>query len=201
MKTLVAIRETSGGADTTEILSSAVGRYHDAPPVGTYVSPGSPLGVLRVLRRSYALVAPEGTSGFVQEVLVAGGLASVEYGQPILLLTTGALEGIDAGSGAAVSEAATDDVPEGMLALRAPTDGIFYRRPSPDQPSYVEEGEEVERGRIVALVEVMKCFSQISYGGDGAPDRARVVRVVPEDSAEVKSGQVLLVLEPLRSSG
>ena len=85
----------------------------------------------------------------------------------------------------------------GMVAVRSPTDGIFYRRPSPDEPSYVEAGDTVERGKVLGLVEVMKCFNQIAYGGepDAAP-KAVVVRVVPEDSAEVKLGQVLFVLDP-----
>ena len=43
----------------------------------------------------------------------------------------------------------------------------------------------------------MKCFNQIAYGGEGdVPARARVTRVLPDDSAEVKLGQALFLVEP-----
>ncbi|MHC4860064.1 MAG: biotin/lipoyl-containing protein, partial [Planctomycetota bacterium] len=81
--------------------------------------------------------------------------------------------------------------------VRSPTDGIFYRRPSPDQPPYVEEGAEVVRGRVLGLVEVMKCFNQIAYGTDpDAPERAKVLKILARDSGEVKLDQVLFLLEP-----
>ena len=61
----------------------------------------------------------------------------------------------------------------------------------------VEPGDAVERGKVLGLVEVMKCFNQIAYGGEPeATEKAVVVRVVLEDAAEVKLGQVLFVLDP-----
>jgi acetyl-CoA carboxylase biotin carboxyl carrier protein len=74
-------------------------------------------------------------------------------------------------------------------------DFLFYRRPSPDEPNYVAEGDVVKRGQVLGLVEVIKCFNQIIYGGDGFPDEASVVRIVPEDAGEVKFNRPLIVLE------
>ena len=48
----------------------------------------------------------------------------------------------------------------------------------------------------MALVEVMKCFSAITYGGAGLPSRAEVVEVRADDSAEIQSEQILFVVKP-----
>ena len=80
--------------------------------------------------------------------------------------------------------------------MQAPSEGVFYRRPSPDSPPYVEEGARVESGAVLGLVEVMKSFNQITYGGPGLPERARVERVLAEDSVEVQFGQRLFLIRP-----
>lgn len=42
--------------------------------------------------------------------------------------------------------------------ILAPLPGIFYRRPSPDEPPFVEEGDSISAGDTIGLVEVMKSF-------------------------------------------
>ena len=88
------------------------------------------------------------------------------------------------------------DVPEGAAAVCAPTDGVFYRRPAPDAPPFVEVGSRVQAGQSIGLVEVMKTFNQIVYGGPGLPDEAEVIEVRCDDGAEVSAGQVLVVTRP-----
>ena len=51
-------------------------------------------------------------------------------------------------------------------------------------------------GRTVALLEVMKTFNRIAYGGEGLPARAKVLAVVPTDESDVDEGDVLLLVEP-----
>jgi len=84
---------------------------------------------------------------------------------------------------------------DGGLAVRAPIDGIFYRRPSPDQPNFVEVGAVLKAGVTVGLLEVMKTFNPVTYGGSGLPASARVVSVPAADQQEVAAGDVLLVIE------
>jgi acetyl-CoA carboxylase biotin carboxyl carrier protein len=182
--------------DARFVAAPTVGRYLQAPPVGTYLSPGAEAGILRVLRRQYRLIVPPGDGGTVKSVLVAGRAAPVERGQPLLALTRGALAVEGPVGEDAPSASRDEDVPEGMVAVRSPTDGIFYGRPSPEEPAYVSEGDEVERGQVLGLVEVMKCFNQISFTPDGAVSRATVHRILPQDSGEVKLGQVLFLLQP-----
>jgi acetyl-CoA carboxylase biotin carboxyl carrier protein len=72
---------------------------------------------------------------------------------------------------------------------------MFYRRPRPDAPAYVEVGQTVEAGATLALVEVMKCFSAITYGEPGLPPRAEVVEARAADGDEVQAEQVLFVVK------
>jgi acetyl-CoA carboxylase biotin carboxyl carrier protein len=73
---------------------------------------------------------------------------------------------------------------------------MFYRRPRPDASAFVEEGQIVETGTTLALVEVMKCFTAIAYGGESLPSRAEIVQIRADDGAEVGADQVLFVVRP-----
>jgi acetyl-CoA carboxylase biotin carboxyl carrier protein len=82
-------------------------------------------------------------------------------------------------------------VPEGWVAVTAPSVGVFYRRPAPDQPPFVEEGGEVAEGDPVGLIEVMKMFTSIA-----APCKGRIARIAIEDATMVEYGQPLMYIEP-----
>ncbi len=181
-------------ADDRFLLAPTVGRYLEAPAPGSFLAPGSPAGIFMVLRKTFRLVVPPECTGVVREVLVKGRAAPVEYRQPLLRLSRSAAA-VDLGAEVTAAEEAADEgVPEGAIAVRSPTDGIFYRRPSPEEPVYAEEGDVIERGQVLGLVEVMKCFNQITMKGD-AP-RARVTRILARDAGEVRLGQVLILLTP-----
>jgi biotin carboxyl carrier protein len=45
--------------------------------------------------------------------------------------------------------------------ILAPLPGIFYRKPSPDQPPFVADGGHVVAGQTIGLVEAMKSFFPI----------------------------------------
>jgi acetyl-CoA carboxylase biotin carboxyl carrier protein len=83
----------------------------------------------------------------------------------------------------------------GDIAVRSPTDGIFYRKPDPESPPYVAVGDVITPGTRLGLVEVMKCFNQIRLEGDTLPSRCEVIQIPVEDGCEVTLGQVLFVLK------
>ena len=74
----------------------------------------------------------------------------------------------------------------------SPTDGTFYRGPAPGTRPFVEPGSRVRAGQPLGLVEVMKTFNQIPYGGPGLPEEAEVVEIRCGDAEEVHAGQVLM---------
>jgi acetyl-CoA carboxylase biotin carboxyl carrier protein len=89
---------------------------------------------------------------------------------------------------------ASADLPPGTRAVLAPTDGVFYRRAAPGSPAFVEQGQTVHAGQAIGLVEVMKTFNQVLYGGPDLPDRATVVEIRTGDGEEIRAGQVLLLV-------
>jgi acetyl-CoA carboxylase biotin carboxyl carrier protein len=177
------------------LASPAVGLWRDAPAPGSLVVPGGNLGELEILGVLHRLRAPEGAVGVVLE-RPGPRLARqpVAYDDVLVRLDPAASPTAAAGR----SEAAADEAGAAAagLSFTSPLSGRFYARPSPDQPAFVQVGDVIEAGRTVALLEVMKTFNRIAYGGEGLPARARVLAVVPADESDVDEGDVLLRLEP-----
>jgi acetyl-CoA carboxylase biotin carboxyl carrier protein len=77
-----------------------------------------------------------------------------------------------------------------LIEVKAPMSGVFYRRPAPDQPSYIEEGETVKKKQVLGLLETMKVFQKIKAPVDG-----RVLRIVAENEIALKDDELILVIE------
>jgi acetyl-CoA carboxylase biotin carboxyl carrier protein len=79
---------------------------------------------------------------------------------------------------------------EGLIAVRAPNLGTFYRAPKPGAPPYVEVGQRVEAATELCLIEVMKLFTSVHAGVAG------VVRgVLVKDGELVEFDQPLFLIE------
>lgn len=178
------------------VRSPGVGWWSDHPGPGEVLEAGVRIGTLARLTRRFALVLAEGASGIVVGVLPEDRAVAVEYGQLLLRLAplrpggrdTHAPPGGTPGAGAPAGLAA------GTWAVVSPTDGVFYRRPAPDARPFVEPGTRIRAGQPLGLVEVMKTFNVIPYGGPGLPEEAEVVEVRCGDVEEVRAGQILLVV-------
>ncbi len=81
--------------------------------------------------------------------------------------------------------------PDG-LTLTAPLVGTFYRRPTPEDPPFVEIGQVVKLGDTVGLIEAMKVMNEIKAASPG-----RLRTVMAEDGVPVEYGQVLFVFDAL----
>ena len=46
--------------------------------------------------------------------------------------------------------------------IKSPYPGTFYRRPNPKADPYVSEGQTVEVGDVVGLIEIMKNFYEVT---------------------------------------
>jgi biotin carboxyl carrier protein len=76
------------------------------------------------------------------------------------------------------------------VEVRAKMSGIFYRRPSPDQPPYVEVGSIVKKKQVLALLETMKVFQKVK-----SPTSGKSVEIVAEDQAALKDDDLLFIIE------
>ena len=71
-----------------------------------------------------------------------------------------------------------------------PLPGTFYRRPAPDAPPFFKEGDTINIGDTIGLVEVMKQFSEVQADAEG-----KVVRFLVENGGTVEPGQPLVMIE------
>jgi len=75
------------------------------------------------------------------------------------------------------------------VEVKAAMSGVFYRRPSPDDPFYAEVGDTVKKKQVLALLETMKVFQKVKSPADGT-----VVEILIENETPVLDGEVLMVL-------
>lgn len=79
----------------------------------------------------------------------------------------------------------------GLLEIKAPMVGTFYRSSSPDKPPFVKVGDTVDKGSPVCIVEAMKLFNEIESDVKG-----KIVKVCVEDASPIEYDQVLFLVEP-----
>ncbi len=176
------------------ILSPAVGVYFDAPTDGSVIIGGGSAGRIRVLNTIYDLYIPDDVFGAVIADANADKAIRVGYGQELFCLNpkSGLAELEEEHLAEKLGDYAADA--EKGFIVTAFTDGIFYRKPSPDSPPYVEVGDRVEKGMTLGLIEVMKSFNHIVFQGTDRGDAGVVLKIYVDDASEVKCGQPLFLI-------
>ena len=86
--------------------------------------------------------------------------------------------------------ASSDDYADEGHVITSPMVGIFYTSPSPEEPAFVEKGQDVKAGEVICIIEAMKIMNQIEADTDG-----KLVRVLVENGEAVEYGQPLFVIE------
>ena len=74
--------------------------------------------------------------------------------------------------------------------ILSPLPGILYRRSAPDKPPYVSEGDSVSEDDVVALIEIMKSFHNVTSGIKG-----KLVKFLVEDEDAIMVGQPIADIE------
>jgi acetyl-CoA carboxylase biotin carboxyl carrier protein len=178
-------------ASGDEVRAPAPGFFRSLVAADHLVTAGDVIGELEVLGRVVRVTAPR-VRGLVK--LPAGPALArrpVSYGDVLFSVATDvAIGAVEAAAGDAARAA------QGLV-FRAPTSGRFYGRPTPDKPAFVQPGAELATGATVCLLEVMKTFHRVTYGGADVPARARVREVLVADGADVNQGDALLALESI----
>lgn len=191
MKTLETLYEKNDKGFC--IKAPAVGYASHLPLQRQLLMAGSDVGRLQILGTVYRLLLPDFLAGRVEQVDRELTHKAVAYDEPLFVLSTGQVDWLS--SGEPQSQKSSRRVKlMGKCMISAPTDGVFYRRSAPDQPAYVEVGDSVKIGQVLGLVEVMKCFNQITYTGDGVSCEVKVLEICVNDGCEVKYQQPLFML-------
>lgn len=76
-----------------------------------------------------------------------------------------------------------------MTTIKAAIPGVFYRRPSPTEDPYINEGDTIVPGQTIALIEVMKNFNEVKAEAGGT-----VTGFLLEDGDEVSIGADIVEL-------
>jgi acetyl-CoA carboxylase biotin carboxyl carrier protein len=76
------------------------------------------------------------------------------------------------------------------VEVRAPMSGVFYRRPGPDQETYVEVGDVVKKKQVLALLETMKVFQSVK-----SPVAGKILEIVAENETPLKDDALMFVIE------
>jgi oxaloacetate decarboxylase (Na+ extruding) subunit alpha len=93
---------------------------------------------------------------------------------------------------AAAEPSAIAAPPSDVVLVESPMVGNFYRSSSPDADPFVQEGDRVEIGQTLCILEAMKLFNEFKS------DHAGTVRkVLVDDAQPVEFGQPLFELAPL----
>ena len=80
----------------------------------------------------------------------------------------------------------------GLKQILSPMVGTFYRSPSPDSPSYIEIGQEVNEETVVCIIEAMKVMNEIKAEMKGV-----IVEVLAQNNKPVEFGKPLFAIRPL----
>ena len=89
--------------------------------------------------------------------------------------------------GAEQSEAAPQSREDQTGSLvTSPLVGTFYAAPSQDLPPYVQVGDKVKKGQVLAIVEAMKLMNEIESDFDG-----EIAEIYVENGQPVEYGQKL----------
>lgn len=91
--------------------------------------------------------------------------------------------------GAASAPAVIEE--SGLHVITATMVGTFYRRPNPEAPPFIKEGDSVRKGQIICLLEAMKILNEIEADVSGT-----VVKVFAEDAQPVEFGEKLFAIRP-----
>lgn len=88
------------------------------------------------------------------------------------------------------------DVGEGLVAVRPPLLGVFYRAPQPGAPPFVDVGDEVTEETVVGVVETMKMMTPVHAGLRGTVTEFRL-----GDGEFAEAESVLLLVRLAQGGG
>ena len=194
MHELLTVLTRTTGDGKTEILSPKVGIWTSQPEEHALMAPRATIGNLRCQTKRFTLMLPPDLAGRVVETVSRDRFAPVEHGEILFILEPIGTDLTEPRQNQKSKSNPGDKVPPGCHAITSPTDGVFYARPAPDAEPFVKVGETIGLGHTIGLIEVMKTFNPILYGGPDLPDKAEVVQLRAKDGSEIRAGDLLLVV-------
>jgi len=79
----------------------------------------------------------------------------------------------------------------GLVEVKSPLLGIYYRAPKPGEPPFIDVGSKVDVDTVIGIVEVMKLMNSVPAGVKG-----EVVEILGANGELVEHGELLLLVRP-----
>ncbi len=100
---------------------------------------------------------------------------------------------VPAAAGSLPQVAAAPQVREttNLITVESPMVGTFYRAPAPGADPYVREGDKIDKGTVLCIIEAMKLMNEIEAEVSGT-----VHSILVENAQPVEYGQALFLLQP-----
>ena len=72
----------------------------------------------------------------------------------------------------------------------SPLPGTFYRRPSPENPAFKNDGDAVAISDVIGLIEIMKSFHELTADAAGS-----TIHFLVEDGDGIMAGDVVAEID------
>jgi acetyl-CoA carboxylase biotin carboxyl carrier protein len=111
--------------------------------------------------------------------------------QPIMQAPTPAQKPEEAPKPEAIEIKKIENADAGLIEIKSPIVGTFYRSSSPEKGPYVKVGDDVDKGKVVCVIEAMKLFNEIE-----SEIKGKIVKILVEDASPVEYEQPLFLVDP-----
>ena len=148
-------------------------------------------GDLKVrLKFASAVVPPAAPAPSLDMVSLARLLGSAQpaVAAPAVAHAPVAAESVSAASAGANGSAPAAEA-ENLHIIKSPIVGTFYESPSPGSSAFVSNGDRVEKGQVICIVEAMKLMNEIEADASG-----EIVKRLVTNGQPVEYGQPLFAI-------
>lgn len=91
----------------------------------------------------------------------------------------------------AISTEIKEESTDHLITIKSSMIGTFYRSSSPEKPSFVNVGDDIEEGDTICIIEAMKLFNEIESEVSG-----KIIKVLVDDATPVEFDQPLFLVDP-----
>ena len=77
------------------------------------------------------------------------------------------------------------------VTIKSSMIGTFYRSSSPENPPFINVGDDISNGDTICIIEAMKLFNEIESEITG-----KVIKVLVDDATPVEFDQPLFLIDP-----
>lgn len=83
------------------------------------------------------------------------------------------------------------EIETNYITIKSPMIGTLYRSPNPESEPYINEGDTINAGQTICIIEAMKLFNEIESECSG-----KVIKIVVDDTSPVEFDQPLFIIDP-----